>query len=159
MPPRRPVAELDAERFMKRVEDRIDQSFTLILEELEKIKLDVRKGNMQSELQGARLADLEMQVIETREQMQKNKRQNEATQATVAGSALSTATALADTTRATASALAASPGEVWKTRFGRVTAISAAFVAVVAIFSNLPKFARGTAEVVSSAWHYLVTHR
>lgn len=145
MPPRRPDAHLDPERLMKRVEDRIDQALDALLREIGTIKLEVRKGNMETELLTRRMTDLENQVIETRSHIQISEREGVNTAKAVAAEA--------------ASAAHAAPKKVWRTWIGLITAGSAAFVAIVAFFNNLPRFVRGAADVSVSLFHYIVSRR
>jgi t-SNARE complex subunit (syntaxin) len=134
---------------MARVEDKIDQAFDSLLKEIGEIKLDVRKGNMAREQMSQRLTDLEMQVIESRQHLQVTER-----------AGVQAAQVIADTAVDTAKAVAKSaPRNVWRTKLGMVTAGSAAFVAVVAFFTNLPKFVRGSSELAVALYSFIVHHR
>lgn len=146
MPPRRsPPAAVSADRLMKRVEERIDQSFARMLDELEKVKIEVRAGNMETEVLKRFVADVERQVIETRAYVQISERE---------GVKNAEAEAVA-----AATAAHAAPKRVWRTWLGLITAGSAAFVAIVAFFNNLPKFVRGAAEIAVSLYGYVVRHK
>lgn len=145
MPPRRPPAALDAERFMKRVEDRIDARFDALLGVVADLKVDVLKGNMEQEFLTRRLSDVEREVLETREHIHLSERQGAEKAEAVAQRAETVAQA--------------TPWKVWKTRLGLITAGSAAFVAVVAFFNNLPKFVRGASEFVVALYSFIVRHR
>lgn len=152
--PRQPTSALNTERFMKRVEDRIDRAFDVILDEVGSIKVEVRKGNMDNELLARRMTDLETQVIETREQMQKNRRVNEHTAEVVTNTADKAVKAVA----VAADTAAAAPKNVWKNSYGRITMFSAVIVAIIAIGNNAPKLARGLNEVLGGVWMWLIHH-
>lgn len=145
MPPRRPSSQIDTERFMKRVESRIDQAFDIVLQELAKVQMEVRKGNLDTELMSQRVTDLERQVIETRQHMQVSDRGAKEAAEGVAAKVVTAAEK--------------APRSVWKTRAGMITVGSAAFVGIVAFFNNLPKFVRGASEMAVSLYAYIVRHR
>lgn len=142
MPPRRPpAAAINTDRLMKRVEERIDQSFARMLDELEKVKIEVRAGNMETEVLKRFVADVERQVIETRAYVQ------------------ITDNAKAHAVEQVALKADATPKKVWKTKLALITGYSAAFVAVVAFFNNLPKFVRGASEIAVELYGFIVRHR
>ncbi len=142
MPPRRSAPPIDTERFMKRVEERIDLAFGRLLDEIEAVKMEVRKGNQETDILKHYVADVERQVIESRDYAQISAR-------ATAGAAIETASVLVEKTEAIAK-------KTWQTRLGLITTVSAAFVALVAIFNNLPKFVRGTSEIAVHVYSYIV---
>lgn len=152
MSPRRPTPSVDFDRFMKRLDGKFDEVLTEIGEMRAKVdatQYDVRKGNMERELLARRLADLEMQVIETRNHLQLTDRQGASVAKAVAEKAAETAAEVAATT----------PRSVWRTKLGLVTASSAAFVAIVAFFNNVPRFVRGASEFAVSLYSFIVKHQ
>lgn len=142
--PRRPQPELDPARFMQRVEDRIDQSFKVMLDELEKVKIEVRKGNLETTALKSYVADVERQVTETRAFIQTNE-QNKAH-------------IVVEVAETLASKADVAPKRVWQTRLGKTVVISTGFVAVIAAFNSLPKFVRGVDEVARSVWVWFLHH-
>lgn len=142
MPMRRQGPHLDTERFMKRVEERIDLAFGRLLDEIEAVKIEVRAGNHKTEVLKRYVADVEQQVIESRAYAQVRER-------ITADANIDIATNLVKKTEAVAK-------RTWKTKFGMITTVSAAFVAMVTFFLNLPKFVRGTSDVLVSVYTYLI---
>lgn len=149
--PRQPSRSFNTERFMQRVEDRITRSFDVISDELGKLAVEVRKGNLSTELLEHRMSDLEVQIIETREQMQRNKQARERDAEVVATAAVGAAQLVVHNAKD-------APKKVWKTPTGRITAMSAVIVAIVAIGNNLPKLVRGADEVTRGVWTWLLHH-
>jgi hypothetical protein len=148
MSPRRPPPTVDFERFMQRLDGRFDEMLIEIGEmraRVDATQYDVRKGTMERELLARRLSDLELQVIETRSHLQVTHRED----ASIAEAAAASAAEVA----------AATPKSVWRTKLGLVTATSAAFVAVVAFFNNLPRFVRGASEFAVSLYGFIVRHK
>lgn len=156
MPLRRPPPSVDAERLMKRIDERFDQALQAMLNELGTLRtridatqFDVRLGNQKREEMAQRLSELEMQVIETRQHLQVSDRAGLKAAQDVASTAIDAAKAVAET----------APKNVWKAKLGLVTMGSAAFVAIVSLFSNLPKFVRGASEIAVEVYGFLVRHR
>ncbi len=142
MTPRRPTSNLDAERFMKRIEEKLDARLDLVLTKIGDLQTDILRGNMSTELLTRRVTDIENQVLETRSHMQISERLGARAIISVAEAA----TLNADST----------PKKVWKTKLGMVTAGSAAFVAMVAFFSNVPKFVRGASVVIVNVYNFII---
>jgi predicted phage tail protein len=167
MPPRRPSPTLDLERVIRRMEDRSVAAFDALLAEIgevrkqvESTQFDVRKGNQAREALAQRLTDLEYQLSQTREQMQLSDVAGQTAGRHVAETAVAAAEAVAATAVSVAADVAkASPRSVWRTKLGLITATSAAFVAIVAFFNNLPQFVRGASEVVVASYHFIVGHK
>lgn len=149
MSPRRPSANVDMDRFMRRIDAKIDQTLGALLPEITALKVAVLRGEMKQDVFSQRLADLEMQVIESRQHLQITERAGAQAAQALSETALDTAANLAKV----------APRNVWRTKFGMITAGSAAFVAIVAFFNNLPQFVRGTSEVVVKVFAYIVSKK
>lgn len=149
MPSRRPSPSVDVERLAHRLESKIDETLGALLPEITALKVAVLRGQMTQEVFAQRLTDLEMQVIESRQHLQVSERAGVKAAQDIADTAVDTAKAVAKT----------APRNVWKTKLGLITAGSAAFVAVVAFFNNLPKFVRGAAEIAVGVFQYVVRHK
>jgi hypothetical protein len=138
---------------MKRVEAAnaatSEQILAAILPEITALKLAVMKGNMEQGFLAARLSDVELQINQARDHAQVSEREGVAAAQAVAATAVDTAKTLAKS----------APRNVWKTKLGLITAGSAAFVAVVAFFNNLPKFVRGASEIAIELYSFVVRHK
>jgi hypothetical protein len=134
-----------------------EQILAAILPEITALKLAVLKGNMEQGFLAARLGDVELQINQGREHVQVSEREGAAAAQALAGTVVTTARAVAETAVDAATSLAKSaPRNVWRTKLGLITAGSAAFVAIVQFFVNLPQVVRGSAKALVAAYSFIV---